>query len=450
MIKNLKEIQKVTVRRAKQLRGEIHIPADKSIAHRTMFLNVFTDGEAEITNYLEGIDTLGTIRCLKSLGVDIVHEYGKRVIIKGIGDAKLQESNEILNVGTSATTMRFLCGLLASQPIYTVVTGVPRTNDRPMKRVIEPLTEMGAHIWGRKDNTTGPLAIRGGDLKGIQYKSEVSSSEVKTCLLLAGLKSKEGFTSIESKYPTRDHTERMLRAMGHEVISEDNGRIVKIAPLHKPLKPLSMFVPGEISAAVYWIVVGLVHPDSDITIKDVCINHLRTGLLDVLKKMGGDIEIFERHELSQIESIGDIRVRSSRLKGITVEPEYFTRMIDEFPGFALAASLAEGTTVIKGVQDLRNKKSNRIACVVDEFTKLGANVVETEDGMLFEGVECLKGNQCTSHGDHRLGNSLIISGLVADGETTIDDVLPVTSTSYPDFWEQVKKVCNNDVIVNAE
>ena len=211
-----------------------------------------------------------------------------------------------------------------------------------------------------------------------------------------------------------------------------------------------MFVPGEISAAVYWIVVGLVHPDSDITIKDVCINHLRTGLLDVLKKMGGDIEIFERHELSQIESIGDIRVRSSRLKGITVEPEYFTRMIDEFPGFALAASLAEGTTVIKGVQDLRNKKSNRIACVVDEFTKLGANVVETEDGMLFEGVECLKGNQCTSHGDHRLGNSLIISGLVADGETTIDDVLPVTSTSYPDFWEQVKKVCNNDVIVNAE
>lgn len=443
---NIKDAKKIVVSAPKSIRGEVNIPPDKSISHRALFINALSEGEAQITNYLEGVDTWCTINCLRALGVEIIHEKDNRVLIKGIGHNEFKESNDILNVGTSATTMRFLTGLIAADPILTIITGVTRTINRPMKRVIEPISRMGATILGRENNTIGPLVIHGGELKGIEHKSDVSSSEVKTTILLAGLRAKSGKTIIDNPLPSRDHTERMLIAMGHDVLIDNNGCRVTIEPLSKPLKPLDMKIPGEISAAVYWIVLGLVHPDCELTIKSVCVNPLRTGLLEVLKKMGANIEIIENEKSSQLEPIADIRVKSSKLHGTTIEPEYFPTMADEFPGFALAASLAEGETIIKGAGDLRNKKSDRIKCVVEEFSKLGAKVFETEDGMRFEGVKKLIGSTCWSHGDHRLGNSLIVSGLVAEGETCIDDVVPVSSTSYPNFWDEVQNCCGIEVI----
>lgn len=443
---NLKNAKKIVVSAPKRIRGEVSIPPDKSISHRALFINALSDGEAEITNYLEGVDTWCTINCLRALGVEIIHERDKRVLIKGIGNNSFKESDDILNVGTSATTMRFMTGLVAADPIFTIITGATRTINRPMKRIIEPITKMGATILGREDNKIGPLVIRGAQLKGVEHISEISSSETKTAILLAGLRAKSGKTVIENPLPSRDHTERMLIAMGHNVITDKNGCRVTIEPLTKPLKPIDMEIPGEISAAVYWIILGLVHSDSDLTIKSVCVNPMRVGLLEVLRKMGADIEIIENKKASQLEPIADIRVKTSKLHGITIEPEFFPTMADEFPGFALAASLAEGETIIKGAGDLRNKKSDRIKCVVEEFSKLGAKVFETEDGMRFEGVKKLTGSSCWSHGDHRLGNSLIVSGLVAEGETCIDDIVPVTSTSYPNFWDEVQKCCGSDVI----
>ena len=445
----IQHFKNVVLKPAQRLRGEIEIPPDKSIAHRAVFLNGLADGEAEITNFLEGVDTRDSLHSLKNLGVGIHYEPHVRVMIRGIGANGLTESPEVLDVGTSATTMRFLLGLVAPEPILTIITGTDRTRQRPMERITNPLQQMGATVFGRKNGQFAPLAIYGGDLQGIHYTSEVSSGEVKTSLLLAGLRAKRGITCIETPLASRDHTERMLKAMGATIHVEENGCRVSVEPMSKPLSPINMRIPGEISAAVYWIVLGLVHPDSDITIKSVCVNPSRTGLFDVLKKMGADMEIIP-HPGNNLEPIADIRVRSSRLNGTVVSPELYPRMADEFPGFALAAALAEGETVIQGADDLRNKKTNRIADVVEEYRKLGAIAHETKDGMRFEGCNRLKGAHCTSHGDHRLGNSLAAAALVATGETYLENTLPITKTSYPTFWSQVQRVCGPDAIVRFD
>jgi 3-phosphoshikimate 1-carboxyvinyltransferase len=246
---------------------------------------------------------------------------------------------------------------------------------------------MGMKILSRAGNLA-PLVLQGSpNLRGIDYRSNVSSSEVKTTIILAALKAKTGETTIRSQFPSRDHSERLLEAMGHPVKTQDEGRIVTIRPLERALKPLTYTVPGEMSAAVYWIVLGLVHPDCDITVKSVCVNPSRMGLINVLKSMGGNIEIKEIKGAEFIEPVADVRVRTSQLRGVTISPEFYPQMADEFVGFALAASFAQGETIITGAEDLRNKKSNRIANIVEEFRKLGADVEETKDGMIFRGVK---------------------------------------------------------------
>ncbi len=445
-----KIIKKVIISSPKKIEGVVEIPPDKSISHRALFLAALSNGSCKITNFLEGLDTCGTINCLKNLGVNIVHNKPKEVIVNGIGLNDLIESEEILNIGTSATTMRFLSGFVINDPILTIIQGIVRTNNRPMDRIIQPLTQMGATIYGRKGNQLAPLVIYGNkNISGIDYYSDISSSEVKTSLILASLRMKNGKTIIRNPLPSRDHTERMLAAMGHPLKIEDEGRVAIVEPLKKPLNPIDYKIPGEISAAVYWIVLGLVHPNADITIKSTCINPSRMGLINVLKAMNGNIEINEINDPNSIEPVANIRVRSSRLKGITIGKEYYPQMADEFVGFALAASLAEGETLITGAEDLRNKKSNRIQKIIQEYRHLGANVEETEDGMRFIGVKKLVGTSCESHGDHRLGNSLINAGLVADGETCVDNVTPVTSTSYPTYWKVLTNLCGKDVIKRA-
>jgi 3-phosphoshikimate 1-carboxyvinyltransferase len=443
-------IKKVIISAPKKIEGAVKIPPDKSISHRALFLAALANGPCKITNFLEGLDTWGTINCLKNLGVDIVHNKPKEVIVNGIGLNDLKESEEILNIGTSATTMRFLSGFVINDPILTIIQGVVRTNNRPMDRIVEPLTKMGATILGRKNNQLAPLVIYGNrNNHGIDYYSAISSSEVKTSLILASLKMKQGQTIIRNPLPSRDHTERMLAAMGHKLEIGDGGRVIIVDPLQRPLNPIDYKIAGEMSAAVYWIVLGLVHPNADITIKSVCVNPLRMGLINVLKAMNGNIEVKPLSDPNEIEPIADIRVRSSHLKGITIGKEYYPQMADEFVGFALAASLAEGETLITGAEDLRNKKSNRIQEIIKEYRSLGANVEETEDGMRFIGVKKLNGASCESHGDHRLGNSLINAGLVATGETCVDNVIPVTSTSYPTYWEELTNLCGKEVIKRA-
>ena len=432
---------------AKKLRGEVRVPPDKSISHRALFLNVLSEGDACIKNLLEGADTWSSIRCLQQLGVRILHEENSRVIVTGVGNGCLRESDDILDVGLSATTMRFIMGLAAAELLATVVTGSARTRQRPMLRVVDPLRRMGATIVGRDAGERAPLAVLGRDLTGIEVNSEVSSGEVKTALLMAGLKAKHGSTSIRTPFVCRDHTERMLRCMGGEVDVDDGGRRVAVSPLVRPLQPLDMVIPGDISVAVYWIVLGLVHSDSELVIKDVGVNPTRTALLDVLRRMSADLEVCERPSGGG-EPIADIRVRSSRLKGTVVEAEEVPRMVDEFPGFALAASLADGETFVRGAGDLRNKKSDRITRVVAEYKKLGAIAFEEENGMRFKGVPHLLGANCSSHADHRLANSLAVAGLVARGVTSVDDVACITRISYPDFWKDVIRVCGKNVIVN--
>lgn len=446
-LEKLYKANSVTLRSPRKIRGSVNIAPDKSISHRAAFLATLADGDSYIYNYLDGKDTINTLECLKQLGVK-VHKDKEKIIIEGLGGKSLKESNDILNVGTSATTMRFLSGLVAPESFLTIITGTNRTIYRPMDRIISPLTMMGAQIFGKQNNTLAPLAIRGKDLQGIDYSNDFPSGEVKTALILAALKAK-GKTTIKSRLASRDHTERMLTIMGKNLEVSNEGKCIKINPLSSPLRPCDFKIPNEISVAVYWIVLGLVHPDSDLLIKNVGVNPTRTGLIDILEKMGANIKILNYREESN-EPVGDIKVSSSKLKGVIIEESLFPRMVDEFPGFALAASLAEGVTIIKGATDLKNKKTNRIKSIVEEFSKLGAIVYETEDGMIFEGVKYLNGNVCTSHGDHRTGNSLIMAGLVAEGVTKVENILPVARTSYPKIWDEIINVCGKESIINFE
>jgi 3-phosphoshikimate 1-carboxyvinyltransferase len=425
-----------TVREARQLRGRVRAPSDKSISHRGVILNALADGEATIENFLVGSDCLNSLRALRAVGVPSTRQ-GTTVRLRGRGLAGFRESANILNAGTSATTVRFMSGLLASDPNLTVFTGAPSLRARPMTRISEPLTAMGATVLTRAGGTP-PLVIKGGRLRGIEYSLHVASSEVKTCLILAGLRA-DGRTVIHSPLRTRDHTEQMLRAMGASIASEEDGLVTVVEPLSRPLSPFSMRVPGEISAAVYWLVVGSVHPDADILIEDVGMNQHRTGLIDVLCAMGADITMLNER-VDGLEPVADVRVRSARLRGTTIEPETVPRMIDEFPGFVLAAALAEGETVIRGAADLRSKKSNRIGKVALEYARLGADVTETADGLHIRGVRRLRGARCSAHGDHRLANSLAVAGLVAEGETSIDGAEAITKVSYPSFWSDLKRV----------
>ncbi|WP_249312884.1 3-phosphoshikimate 1-carboxyvinyltransferase [Lederbergia citrea] len=419
--------------KAAQLKGTMKVPGDKSISHRAVMLGSIAQGKTTVSGLLTGDDCLNTIDCFRKLGVDI-HRDGEFVEINGKGIDGLQEPSDILDVGNSGTTIRLLLGILSTLPFHTNVIGDESIAKRPMGRVTIPLKEMGAKIDGRDNGKFTPLSIRGGGLKGIDYVSPVASAQVKSAVLLAGLNA-EGTTSVTEPESSRDHTERMLQAFGVEVLVDG---LKKSIQGNQELTGTSINVPGDISSAAFFLVAGAIIPNSEIKIKNVGINPTRTGILDVLKLMGADISIHNINDQS-VEPIADITIKTSNLRGVEISGDIIPRLIDEIPILALAATQAEGVTVIKDAAELKVKETNRIDTVVDELKKMGANIEATEDGMKIYGKSKLHGADVSSHGDHRIGMMLAIASCLASGETNIKNSKAIT-ISYPGFFEQLEKL----------
>ncbi len=416
------------------IRGEISVPGDKSISHRAAILNSIASGTARISNFSPAADFQSTVSCLQALGVKIEREDGG-LVVSGRGQEGLVEAQDVLDAGNSATTMRLLSGLLSAQPFLSIITGDQSLRSRPMDRLIQPLRLMGAEIWGREQDSRAPLVIKGRQLHSIQYRLPVASAQVKSAILLAGLWA-EGNTIVEEPALSRDHTERLLQAMGANL--EIQGRQITIRPSAEPLRAINLSIPGDLSSAAFWLVAGTIHPAAEIRITDVGINPKRSGIIDILGTMGADL-LIENERVEGGEPIADITVQSSSLHGTEIAGEIVPSIIDEIPVLAVAASLAQGETVIREAQELRVKETDRIATTVREFSKLGAQIEELPDGMVIRGGKGLRGAECHSYGDHRLAMALGIAALVADGETLIHDAEAVTF-SYPGFWQDLERL----------
>jgi len=416
------------VQQAAGLHGAIEVPGDKSISHRAAIIGALAEGDTTITNFLPGADCLATLECLRALGVAVEGpDAENRVIIHGRGLLSLVEPEDVLNASNSGTTFRLLAGVLAGSPFFSVLTGDASLRRRPMGRIVRPLSEMGAVIRGRRNDTLAPLAIRGGALRAIQYRLPVASAQVKSAILLAGLFADRP-TSGPEPAPTRDHTERMLAAFGADI--EKDGLATVIRP-GRTLHGQAIRVPGDISSAAFWLVAGTLVPGSEILIRGVGVNPTRRGIIDVLQQMGADITTIPR-EPAAGEPVADILVRSARLRGIEIGGDLIPRLIDEIPVLALAAALAEGRTVIRGAAELKFKESNRLATTAAELRRFGARVGELDDGLEIEGVPYLTGAAGRSHGDHRIAMTVLIAGLLARGTTTLDDPACI-DISFPGF-----------------
>jgi 3-phosphoshikimate 1-carboxyvinyltransferase len=429
-----------TVRRPPRLRGTLIAPGDKSISHRAVLLNAFALGTAQITGFVRAADCLSTVRCVRALGVpvEVPDDPAAPVVIHGTGPGGWREPEGVLDCGNAGTTMRFLCGLLAGRPFFSVLDGDASLRRRPMGRIAAPLRAMGATIDGRDGGRLAPLAVRGGALCGIDYDLPVASAQVKSALLLAGLQA-TGPTTLRSPAPSRDHTERLLRAMGAAL--EGDGTTLTIQPLTAPLRAVDVHVPGDISSAAFWLVLGALHPDAELTIRDVGVNPTRTGVLDVLAAMGAEIKVANERIIAG-EPLADLTVRSARLRGTEIAGDLIPRLIDEIPVLAVAAALADGHTVIRDAAELRVKESDRIAALCHELARLGACVAERPDGLVISGVRHLRGAACETHHDHRLAMALAVAGAVAEGETVIHDA-EVAAVSYPGFWADLQRVMSD-------
>ncbi len=415
------------------LQGTFTVPGDKSISHRAVMLGSIANGKTIIHGLLTGDDCLNTIDCFRKLGVDIKQD-GQYVEIDGKGFAGLKEPKEVLDVGNSGTTIRLLLGILANTTFHSCVIGDDSIATRPMDRVTSPLRKMGAKIDGREDGFYTPLSIRGGLTKGINFQSHVASAQVKSAVLLAGLQA-EGITSVTEPELSRDHTERMLRAFDVQV---DEDGLTKSIKGKQSLQGTTIYVPGDISSAAFFLVAGAIVENSELTIQNVGINPTRTGIVDVLKQMGAHIVINQTNE-EAMEPSAHITVRTSTLTHVEIGGEMIPRLIDEIPIIALAATQAEGVTVIKDAAELKVKETNRIDTVVQELTKMGAHIEATEDGMKIYGKTPLKGAHVNSHGDHRIGMMLAIAACIAQGETVIENIAAI-DISYPGFFEQLEQL----------
>jgi 3-phosphoshikimate 1-carboxyvinyltransferase len=431
-----------TIEPCPRLEGEVFLPGDKSISHRAVILNSLAKGQARIDNFSPGRDCLATARCMRALGVKIERKGSRdspTILISGTGEDGLNEPRNVLDARDSATTMRLIGGLLSSQPFLSVINGDASLRNRPMGRLIEPLRLMGAEIWGRGQDSFAPLVIKGKKLRGIDFTLLVPSAQIKSAILLAGLFAR-GNTILHQVIPSRDHTERMFELMGVSLESQENS--IFLRPLSKPLVPINLRVPGDISSAAYFLVAGAIHPNSRIVIRDCGINPTRTGIIDTLRAMGAKIKIDnERWEAS--ERLADIVVESSELKGIEVGGDIIPRLIDEIPVLAVAGCIAKGKTVIRDAGELRMKESDRIATVVGELSRLGAKIEPLPYGMVIYGGRPLSGTEVNSHFDHRLAMSLAVAGLVGKGKTTIKHAQMV-QVSYPAFWQTLQQVSNTD------
>lgn len=432
---------KRTVRRPARLRGTVQLPGDKSVSHRMALLGALASGPTKVRRFLPAEDTLATLNCLRELGVEWqIDEEAPGVAsleVAGRGLRGLREPADVLDAGNSGTTLRLLAGVLAGQPFASVLTGDASLRSRPVDRIVEPLRLMGAQLFARDGDKRPPLSIRGGALSGIHYQLPVASAQVKSAILLAGLFA-DGETVIEEPLPTRDHTERLLRAMGVDLRREGPG--VRMAP-PASLAPLELEVPGDISTAAFWLVAAAVHPDAEIVLQGVGVNPTRTGLLDVLSMMGATIDIGEQRMMGE-EPVADITVRSSELRGVEVAGELIPRLIDEIPALAVAAAFADGQTVVRDAAELRVKESDRIATITRGLQQLGAVIEEREDGFVIEGRRGLQGAVVNGSGDHRLTMALAVAGLLADGETTIEDGEAV-AVSYPRFWHDLEQLAGS-------
>ncbi|MFO7983220.1 MAG: 3-phosphoshikimate 1-carboxyvinyltransferase [Desulfuromonadales bacterium] len=425
--------QSRTIRPAPCLRGEIAVPGDKSISHRSIMFGSLARGTTRVRGFLRGEDNLSTLKAFRTMGIEIT-ETEEEILIEGRGLHGLSEPEDVLDCGNSGTTMRLMTGILAGQDFFSVLTGDRYLRRRPMRRVVEPLAGMGAQIWGRNGGELAPLAIQGGGLKAFEYDSPVASAQVKSALMLAGLYA-EGQTTVREPHLSRDHSERMLSYFGAEVRSFDGGVAIRGGP---DLQGREVFVPGDISSAAFFMVAALVSDDADLLLKNVGVNPTRSGVIDILQAMGGNLELLDLREVSG-EPVADVRVQSSRLTGIEIGGDVVPRAIDEFPAISVAAALAEGTTVIRDARELRVKETDRIAAMTSELSRLGADIKATEDGMIIEGRERLAGGPVESHGDHRIAMSCAIAALSARGEVSIADT-GCTATSFPGFWELLETI----------
>ncbi len=408
------------------LKGRLRVPGDKSISHRSIMLGALADGVTEIQGFLEGEDSLATLRAFRAMGVSIDGPHEGRVVVKGVGMHGLTAPQAALDLGNSGTSMRLLSGLLAGQKFDVELVGDHSLMSRPMRRVTEPLARMGAVIETTEEGTA-PLRIRGGRiLKGIDYDMPVASAQVKSCLLLAGLYA-QGKTCVTEPAPTRDHTERMLSGMGYKVMRNMGRACVEGGG---SLKATAIDVPSDISSAAFFLVGASIAPGSDLLIEHVGINPTRTGVLEILRLMGADIEVQNPREVGG-EPVADLRIRYAPLRGIDIPVEQVPLAIDEFPALFVAAACAEGRTVLTGAEELRVKESDRIQVMADGLQALGVDAQATPDGMIIEGG-AINGGHVDSCGDHRIAMSFAMAALRAKGEIVIDDCDNV-NTSFPDF-----------------
>ena len=452
------ELQLRSVQAPTRLTGRIAVPGDKSISHRAILLNAIATGSARVTGAGLGADCRASIASVEALGAKVrrrwpdgslspalavpdsvagngtVHRVAD-LVIEGAGGAGLREPEDVLDAANSGTTARLLSGILAGRPFFSALTGDASLRRRPMGRIIEPLTAMGARIVGRDDNRCLPMALSPAQLRAIEYQLPVASAQLKSCLLLAGLQA-TGTTVLHEPAASRDHTERMLRAQGASLRVEGRqGRHLTLVG-GAALAAVDVAVPGDLSSAAFWLVAALLHPQASVTVERVGINPGRTGLLDVLTEMGGRLTLTNRRQAGG-EPVADITAESSRLRGVRVGGELIPRLLDEVPILALAAALAEGTTTIHDAAELRVKESDRLAAVAGELTTLGGQVEELPDGLVIRGTRSLAGGEAAAHGDHRLAMMACIAGMVSAGPVLVGGAETV-EVSYPGFWHDLE------------
>lgn len=422
------------VTRPGRLAGEIRVPGDKSISHRAILHNLIAEGTAHIENLGPGDDIRSSLGCARALGAEIQELSARACLIRAPGPGRLREPEDVLDAGNSGTTVRLLAGILAAQPFFTTVTGDRSLRSRPMERIISPLRAMGAAAYARGNDEYLPLAIRGGNLHGIEYALPAASAQVKSCLLLAGAMA-QGITLLHEPAASRDHTERLLRAQGATITVD--GLHITVEGGH-PLSAIDVAVPGDTSSAAFWVVAGCLHSNAEITVRGVGLTEGRTGLFDVLNQMGADVTVSERR-IEGGEQIGDVTARSSKLHGVTIGGDLIPRLIDEVPVLAVAAACAEGSTVIRDAQELRYKESDRIAAVAAELGRLGVEIEERPDGMAIHGRHRIPGGTADSHDDHRMAMALAVAGLLSESPVTVLGSQCVT-VSYPGFWDDLARL----------
>ena len=417
------------IKKQTNLRGTLTVPGDKSISHRAVMFGSLAKGTTRISHFLEGADCLSTITCFRKMGIDI-ERNASEIMVHGNGLHGLSAPDSILDVGNSGTTTRLISGILAGQNFISELDGDDSIRTRPMKRIMTPLTSMGADIVSKQDNGCVPLVIHGKTLHGIHYDSPVASAQVKSCVLLAGMYA-DGITSVTEPFLSRNHTEIMLNYFGAKVTSE--GTTASIIP-EPTLNGREIQVPGDISSAAYFIAAGLLTPGSEILLKNVGINPTRAGILKVCMDMGADITLL--NESTEGEPTADLLIRTSSLKGTTIEGGIIPTLIDEIPMIAVMAAFADGTTVIRDARELKVKESDRITVMVDNLKRMGADIEGTEDGMIIHGGRPLHGATIDSHLDHRVAMSFTVAGTICDGTVDIlnGDCVKI---SYPEFYNDL-------------